>query len=153
MKKNKKTIIIIVGGGILAVLSLLVIYFLSAPVSIPENFIENVSFTSPEPEKEVSSQEQKAILEINGQRYEGAITAGGTVYGFMTNLREEGKINFTEKTYVGMGKIIVTINGVKSNGEYTWIYYVNDKEAEVGVSNYKINPGDVVSWKYEKVIY
>jgi hypothetical protein len=60
------------------------------------------------------------------------------------------KINFTEKNYTGMGKFIVSINGVKGNGTENWIYYVNGIKANVGVSNYKINKGDIVSWKYEK---
>lgn len=73
-----------------------------------------------------------------------------SVYDFMDQLRADGKINFTEKTYTGLGKFIVSINGIVANGEQNWIYYVNGKKAEIGVSNYKINPGDVVSWKYEK---
>ncbi len=77
-------------------------------------------------------------------------TENSTVYDFMDQLREEGKITFTEKTYAGMGKFISSINGIKGNGEQNWIYSVNGKEAQVGVSNYKINPGDVVSWRYEK---
>lgn len=76
-----------------------------------------------------------------------------TVYDFMDKLRTEGKINFTEKNYAGMGKFIDSINGVKNNGSQNWIYYVNGIEAQVGVSNYKINKGDVVSWKYEKTNY
>ena len=68
----------------------------------------------------------------------------------MDKLRKDGRIAFTEKEYAGMGKFIKAINGIQSNGDQNWIYYVNDQKAEVGVSNYKINPGDVVSWKYEK---
>jgi hypothetical protein len=52
-----------------------------------------------------------------------------------------------------MGKFIESINGVVGNENDSWIYYVNGVEAKVGVSNYKINPGDVVSWKYEKSDY
>ena len=66
----------------------------------------------------------------------------------MEQLQNEGKINFKEKTYSGMGEFIEEINGIK-NGEKNWIYYVNNKKAEIGVSNYKINIGDIVSWKYE----
>ena len=80
-------------------------------------------------------------------------TDNATVYDFMKQLRDEGKINFTEKNYTGMGKFIVSINGVKGDGERNWIYYVNGKEAQVGVSNYKIKSGDIVSWKYEKTNY
>lgn len=75
-----------------------------------------------------------------------------TVYDFMSELQNENKINFTEKNYIGMGKLIDSINGIRSNGEKTWIYYVNYKKAMVGVSNYKLRPGDVVSWKYEKLL-
>jgi hypothetical protein len=73
-----------------------------------------------------------------------------SVYDFMTQLRNEGKINFKDKTYAGMGKFIEEINGIKGSNDKYWIYYVNNKRAEVGVSNYQLNPGDVVSWKLEK---
>jgi hypothetical protein len=82
--------------------------------------------------------------------YKDTIPSSITVYDFMNKLQSEGKISFTEKDYIGMGKLITSINGIKSNGEKNWIYYVNGKEAQVGVSNYKINEGDIVSWKYEK---
>jgi hypothetical protein len=71
-----------------------------------------------------------------------------TVYDFMSKLQSEGKINFTEKNYVGMGELIDSINGIKNNGNQNWIYYVNGVEAQKGVSNYKIKSGDIVSWKY-----
>jgi hypothetical protein len=67
----------------------------------------------------------------------------------MIQLRDEGQIYFKEKNYSGMGEFIEEINNQKNNGEKNWIYYVNDKKANIGISNYKINPGDVVSWKYE----
>jgi hypothetical protein len=91
----------------------------------------------------------KAILEINGERYEGEVKENENVYDFMARLRNEGKIDFKEKNYVVLGSFIEEINGVRGNGNKNWIYYVNGKEAEIGVSKYKIVPGDVVSWKYE----
>lgn len=89
----------------------------------------------------------KPTIELS---YINTIPDTTTVYDFMSKLRSEGKINFTEKNYTGMGKFIETINGIKNNGGQNWIYYVNGKEAQVGVSNYKIKAGDIVSWKYEK---
>jgi len=73
-----------------------------------------------------------------------------TVYNFMEKLQAEGKINFTEENYVSMGEFIEGINGIKNSENQSWIYYVNGVEAQVGVSNYKIKNGDIVSWKYEK---
>jgi len=89
-------------------------------------------------------------VERNNIIFTNDIPGETSVYDFMDKLRSEGKINFTEKNYAGMGKFIETINGVKGNKDYNWIYYVNEKKAEIGVSNYKIKTGDVVSWKYEE---
>jgi len=85
--------------------------------------------------------------------YTDTIPGPSTVYDFMDKLRNEGKINFTEKNYAGLGKFIESINGIQNSNSQSWIYYVNDKKAQVGISNYEINPGDILSWKYEKSNY
>ncbi len=90
------------------------------------------------------------FFEINGLKYENMISGPLSVYSFMENLQNNGKITFKDKTYSGMGKLIESINGVKNGGEKNWIYYVNGKKATIGVSNYQINNGDIVSWHYEK---
>jgi hypothetical protein len=94
----------------------------------------------------------KAFLEIGEGKYEGAINESTSIYDFMTELRRKGKINFKEKNYMGMGKFIEEVNGVKNSGEKNWIYYINGQKANVGVSNYKLINGDIVSWKYEENI-
>ena len=104
-------------------------------------------------EEQGGGQITKAVLEINGVSYEDNISGKISVYDFMSKLRDEGKITFTDKNYIGMGEFIVSINGIENNSDMSWIYYVNNKEASVGISNYKINGGDVVSWKYEKSNY
>jgi len=90
-----------------------------------------------------------AILEINGIKYESEILGEISVYDFMTKMQNEGKVIFKEKTYAGMGKFIEEINGIKGDGKNFWIYYVNDKKAEIGVSEYKIKLNDIITWKYE----
>ena len=101
----------------------------------------------------IETQSTKTTLEINDVNYAEEIDQKINVYDFMSKLRNEGKINFIEKNYIGMGELITEINGIKNSNEKSWIYYVNGKEASVGVSNYKLNPGDVVSWRYEKSNY
>ena len=92
------------------------------------------------------------LLEINQDRYEGFINEPTSIYDFMSQLRQEGQIDFKEKNYIGMGEFVEEINGMKNNGDKNWIYYVNGKKANIGVSNYKLTSGDIVSWKYEKNI-
>lgn len=143
--KNKKT-------GILVIIAIIFVFlFFEVTYKIPQKELVPTF-----PDKEIQTQNFpksaepiKTTLEINNIKYESEIVGVISVYDFMDKLRKEGKINFTEKTYVGMGKLIEEINGLKNNGDKYWIYYINGKEAQVGVSNYKINPGDVVSWKYK----
>jgi len=90
-----------------------------------------------------------ATLEINGIKYESKILGETSIYDFMYQLKNEGKIDFQEKNYTGMGKFIEEINGIKGDGKNFWIYYVNGQKAEIGVSEYKIKPNDVITWKYE----
>ena len=100
----------------------------------------------------VTQKTTQAYVEIEDVRHVSNIAQNTSVYDFMNKMRTEEKINFKDKTYTGMGKFIYEINDVKNIGSKNWIYYVNGKKAQVGVSDYKINPGDVVSWKFENNI-
>lgn len=137
-EKNKKLILIIF---LLLICSGLIYLYQK-----PQNLIDKTSGIIKEKEKITPH----ATLEINNIKYETEITGERSVYELMQKLKTERKINFTEKNYIGMGKFIESINGIKNSGNENWIYYVNGVKAEVGVSNYKINNGDIVSWKYEK---
>lgn len=93
---------------------------------------------------------QYATLEIEEESYQGEIENGTNVYDFMAKIKGEGKIDFKEKNYTGLGKFIYEINGVPNAGTKNWIFYVNGKKSGLGVSSYKLKPGDVVSWKFEE---
>ncbi len=90
-----------------------------------------------------------AFLQVSGDTYESDVEGELSVYEFMKKIRTENKIDFKDKTYLGMGKLIEEINGQRSDGSRNWIYYVNGERANIGVSNYWIKPGDIVSWKYK----
>lgn len=139
MTKNKKIILVL--STTIFILSIILIYFFSN---------SNKKIATPTTETPIiKSENQTHPKEVNGTSLSFTATENSTVYEFMNKLKNEGKINFTEKNYTGMGKFISEINGIKGNGVKNWIYYVNGVEAEVGVSNYKINKGDIISWKYE----
>lgn len=143
MIKNKKIILIVL-------ISLVILGFAFIKVSQMRNSLPP-PFSSPyvggkfgmEPKLEVGVKENNITFTNN-------ILGETSVYNFMDKLRSEGKIDFTEKNYIGMGKLIEEINGLKNNNTKNWIYYVNGKKAEIGISNYKIKKDDVVSWKYEE---
>jgi hypothetical protein len=158
MKKNKKIIILSIIILIFLGLFFLITHKTVAPDNTQTNPINQNNLPLPnlpltKGEEKGGGQTIATTLEINGVSYSDEITEKTNVYDFMSKLQAEGKIKFTTENYIGMGKFIDSINGIKNNNNMSWIYYVNGKEAQVGVSNYKINPGDIVSWKYEKSDY
>lgn len=57
--------------------------------------------------------------------------------------------NIESKEY-SFGKAVESIDGVKNGtgGRY-WIYYVNDKEMQVGAGAYTVQPDDIIEWKFK----
>lgn len=73
-----------------------------------------------------------------------------TVYDAMVKIKNENPdFDFKGKEYSSLGIFIDEINGVKSSTGKYWMYYINNKKASVGVSNYIIKNGDIISWKQE----
>jgi len=89
---------------------------------------------------------------ISNQTYKTNILPNTNVYQAMQQLQTENKITFSGKNYAGMGFFVDTINKIENinkTNQY-WIYYINGKSANVGISNYIINSKDIIEWKYEK---
>lgn len=143
LSKKTKGIVLIILGISIALLGLLLL----SPKENKKQQSTPTNISVPENNQKINT----AILEINDKKYENEIKGQISVYNFMSQLQKEGKITFKEKYYSGMGEFIEEINGIK-NGDKSWIYYVNNQKANIGISNYQIKTGDVVSWKYEKAL-
>lgn len=90
-------------------------------------------------------------LVVGEERYEAQVTPGSSVYDVMKHAEAQG-LEFKGRSFSGMGFFVEEIQGkAQSNraGMY-WLYSINGKKAEVGVSNYIIQPNDVISWSYEQ---
>jgi hypothetical protein len=150
-KKEKYKIIIFI--TILITSFFILFFFYSKLEEIPPSLKQEINIKNKIPPilKEKNITVNNITLEINENTYKSKIEKEISIYDFMNKLKNEGKINFKDKTYSGMGKFIEEINGIKPNNEKYWIYYVNNKKANIGISDYKIKPGDVVSWKLEKI--
>ncbi len=62
-------------------------------------------------------------------------------------LEKNNTVNVTDSKY---GKFVNCINSVCSNNNYYWIYYVNNKEAQLGAASYYVKGNDTIEFKYEK---
>lgn len=113
---------------------------------------KKISSGSPQVEPpEINKQDNTVV--INGERIKTSVAAGASVYDLMKRLAAEGKLRFSGTNYSGLGFFIEEINGVKNDARENkfWLYYVNGKEASVGISGYTLTPDDVVEWKFDKL--
>ena len=75
------------------------------------------------------------------------IRAGTSLYDAVSSARDNGQIVFSGKSYPMLGFFVNDIGSLHNgNGKYLF-YYINGKEASVGVSSYIPKDGDVVEWK------
>ncbi len=91
----------------------------------------------------------RAKVVVLGKTYDASVTEGGNGYDLMQALENEGNFTFHAKEYPGLGYFIDTINDASGSPGSYWIYYINNKKASVGVSEYKVKDGDVIEWKQE----
>lgn len=86
------------------------------------------------------------------KRCEVTITDPETANKLMKQASAQCHFSYSGKDYASLGWFVDTIAGLSANKKtgQDWIYYVNDKLANVGVSTYHIQPGDTITWKYEQ---
>jgi hypothetical protein len=70
-----------------------------------------------------------------------------TLYDALVKIQSEKKMSFTGKTYSGLGFLVTSIGELQEGSGKYLIYYINGKEASVGVSSYVPKNGDVILWK------
>ncbi len=90
-------------------------------------------------------------VHIQEETYEYPFEENRSVYNLMIILQSEQNLSFEAKDYGEMGFLIEEINGISNGAEEDsyWIYYVNDKQANVGISQYILEPDDAITWKYK----
>lgn len=77
------------------------------------------------------------------------IKNGETFYDVLVREQSEGTIKFDGKKYTGLGFFVTEIGNLSSKDGGYLIYYINGKEASVGVSAYIPKDKDFIEWKLE----
>ncbi|NVO03960.1 MAG: DUF4430 domain-containing protein [Bacteroidetes bacterium] len=141
-KKNRKILIIIILSGIL----ITVFYQIVArPLSEGQGDFKSIK-------KDIVQEKNIQVsLSVQNKKYNTEIKEGSTVFEVMHKIKTESKppdiFDFKYKEYPSLGIFMDEINGLSGSlGKY-WIYYVNGKEASVGVSKNIIKNGDIISWQ------
>lgn len=100
-------------------------------------------------ETEIKQTSDFVTLSVLDRKYQTGFIVGNTVFDVMNKIKKENNFDFKYKEYPSLGVFVNEINGVGSKDGKYWIYYVNDKEAEVGISKYVLKEGDLISWRLE----
>jgi len=77
------------------------------------------------------------------------LESGASFYDVLLQAKENGKIEFAGKNYPGLGFFITDIGTLHAGSGKYLLYYVNGKEATVGISSYVLKNGDIIEWKLE----
>ncbi len=117
----------------------------------PETPVASSSSTATETPPTPPQNTLAVTMQINGQKYHLNLSEKSTAYDAMTQLVADKKITAVFKEFSGLGYFVDEIDGVKTDksaGKY-WIYYLNDKPAQAGISQYILKNNDSLIWKYE----
>lgn len=71
------------------------------------------------------------------------------LYDALVQAKNTGTIYFNGKNYPGLGFFVTDIENLHGGNGQNLLYYINGKEASVGVSSYKLKDGDIIEWKLE----
>lgn len=115
--------------------------------AIPPNQQENQQKTQKE-----TFQVELSIDHGVKKTYFVEVAKGSTVYDLLKEASSQYGFSLDVSYDPAYGAFIEEIDGVRNNpqeGKY-WLYYLNDKLANLGASSQKLSLGNKVLWKYEK---
>lgn len=112
---------------------------------------KNTNVSSFATSTEIVNKSQSGEIIILDKRVEFSFEEGDSLLDAMSELKNSGQISFEGKEFSAMGFFVEEINGFKQlpRERKYWRYYVNNKEASVGISNYKLKNNDSIQWKLE----
>lgn len=79
------------------------------------------------------------------------LSSQASVFDLLKKITDENQLELKYQDYAGgMGVLIESINNIKNDHSANkyWQYWVNNKFATIGASNYQLKNHDVVEWKY-----
>ncbi|MFH1711631.1 MAG: DUF4430 domain-containing protein [Patescibacteria group bacterium] len=101
---------------------------------------------------------EEALLEtefvVEDKLYPLSVPVETNVIDLMKLIQDQNDdFSFNGTEYEGMGMLVEQINDTENNMDESmfWSLYVNDELAQVGASQYIIQDGDIINWRYEKV--
>jgi len=78
-------------------------------------------------------------------------TENNTVYGFLMEAAKIGDFDVKTTYYASFDSTLIdSIDGVTSDMNKGWIYYINGEQGMIGADKQVVNGGDVIEWRFEE---
>ena len=99
--------------------------------------------------KNIPVNTQSATILIGDTTNHLSFAPNTVFYDALMQAKNADKIEFSGRNYLGLGFFVTDIGTLHSGNGKSLIYYINGKEATVGVSSYILKNGDIIEWKLE----
>lgn len=161
VKKRIPYASVFVAIGCILIIIRIILYYLPAKSSAVSTDVQNTPPVSESVENSIpevtSVSEKKEAVSSPIVSETFRLTAGGTdnlfpitggsLLSILTAAKDRGEITFSGKEYSGLGFFITELGSLKEGNGKHLMYYINGKEASVGVSIYVPKTGDLVVWE------
>lgn len=109
---------------------------------------EEIKKTTKQNSKPITYENTENITIIAGEeKINLSIPANTFFYDALIQAQNAEAMTFSGKNYPGLGFFITNIGKLNAGDGKYLLYYINGKEASVGVSSYSPKDGDVIEWK------
>lgn len=160
-KKRISYASIFVAIGCILIIIRVILYYLPAKSSAVPTDVQNTppvseSVENPIPEVASVSKKKEAVsspvvsetFHLSAGSTDNLFpVTGGSLLSILTVAKERGEITFSGQEYSGLGFFVTQLGSLKEGNGKHLMYYINGKEASVGVSIYVPKTGDLVVWK------
>ncbi|MFZ3012010.1 MAG: DUF4430 domain-containing protein [Minisyncoccia bacterium] len=111
--------------------------------------VETTKETKPTLRSLPSKNTEKITIIAGEEKVSLFVSTNTLFYDALVEAKNKGTLIFSGKNYSGMGFFVTNIGTLHAGDGKDLLYYVNGKEATVGVSSYVLKDGDVLEWKLE----
>jgi hypothetical protein len=106
--------------------------------------------TSTVPRDATATPAPDITISVASTSYPVFVPPGATVLDAMNAAASSTSLTFTGRDYPSLGFFVDSIDSKEGGNGYAWIFYVNGKQSQTGISSTLLHSGDSVEWRYEK---
>lgn len=133
---------------------LLIILFFVVFASVVTSYFKDNIFPSKPIENKLEKSQTTVKIVFEDKEFESTyeLSEDSNAFSLLQRIAEENDIEIVSKQY-DFGVFVQSIDGLESNADMSWIYFINGESGQVAADQMKLKDKDIVEWKYIKPEY